>query len=173
MTHGVNQKPKLWGVGNLKFSRTMHIYKWQPFLDFFIMADTDIPFLLTLGKPETQTLWGLVTWKISVYHIFMKWWPFFNFFIMANADIPCLLTLRKPEIQTLGGSVIWIFLHTTHIYKMATIFQFFHNGQHQYCFLNANFALVQFPHHKSYVQFQHLRVAMLKTFLCGDLSALQ
>ena len=48
------------GVGNLKFFRTMHIYKWQPFFDFFIMADTDIPFLLTLGKPETQTLWGLV-----------------------------------------------------------------------------------------------------------------
>ena len=37
-----------------------HIFtKWWPFLYFFIMADTNIPFQLTLRKPETQTLeWG-------------------------------------------------------------------------------------------------------------------
>ena len=32
--------------------------KWSPFFNFFIMADTDIPFLLTLGKPEAQSLVG-------------------------------------------------------------------------------------------------------------------
>ena len=31
--------------------------KWQPFFIFFILADADIPFLSTLGKPETK-LWG-------------------------------------------------------------------------------------------------------------------
>ena len=53
------------------------------------MADTDIPFPLTPGKPETQTLCGggSVIWKISIQLIFTKWQPFFNFFIMADADI--------------------------------------------------------------------------------------
>ena len=32
--------------------------KWQPFFIFFKIADADIPFPLTLGKPETQTLGG-------------------------------------------------------------------------------------------------------------------
>ena len=32
--------------------------KWQPFFNCFIMADSDIPFLSTLGKTETQTLGG-------------------------------------------------------------------------------------------------------------------
>ena len=33
--------------------------KWQPFFNFFIVANADIVFLLTLGKPETQTLGGV------------------------------------------------------------------------------------------------------------------
>ena len=32
--------------------------KWWPFFNFFIMANTDIPFPLTFEKPETQTLGG-------------------------------------------------------------------------------------------------------------------
>ena len=67
------------------------------------MANTDIPFLLTLGKPETQTLGGLVIGHFSVQLILKNWQPFFNFFIMADTDIPFQLTLRKPETQTLGG----------------------------------------------------------------------
>ena len=70
------------------------------------MADTDIPFLLTLGEPENQTLQGPVIGHFSTRSILKKWQPFFNFFIMANADIPFPLTLGKPETQTLGGSVI-------------------------------------------------------------------
>ena len=30
---------------------------------FFIMANADIPFPSTLGKPETQTLGGVSNWK--------------------------------------------------------------------------------------------------------------
>ena len=64
------------------------------------MADTDIPFPLTLGKAQTQTLEGLVIWNFSIQLIFMKWRPFFNFFLMADTDIPFLLTLRKlAEMQ--------------------------------------------------------------------------
>ena len=37
--------------------------KWQSFFNFFIMANTDILFLLTLGKPETQTFGGVSNLK--------------------------------------------------------------------------------------------------------------
>ena len=103
------------------------------------MADADILFLLTLGKLETQTLVRGLTFeifrydggnfsKISVRLIFTKWQPFFNFFIMAHADIPFLLILGKPETQILRGASSFNFFHIIDIYKMATIFQFFHNG---------------------------------------------
>ena len=97
------------------FSVRCIFMKWQLFFDFFIMADTNIPFPLTLRKPETQTLGESVIWNFSVWHIFMKWWPHFDFFIVAAADILFPLTLRKPETQTLGESVIWNF-SIWHIY---------------------------------------------------------
>ena len=75
--------------------------KWWLFFDFFIMADINIPFLLTLRKLETQTLRGSVIWTFSIQYIFMKWWPFFYFFIMSNTNIPFLSKLRKLETQTL------------------------------------------------------------------------
>ena len=50
---------------------------------------------------------------------------------MVETDILFLLTLRKIETQTLGRGVSNLkFLQN--IYKMAAIFQFFHNGQYQY-----------------------------------------
>ena len=48
-------------IGN--FSVQSILKKWQPFFNFFTMADSDILFLLTLGKPETQTLGGINNWK--------------------------------------------------------------------------------------------------------------
>ena len=40
-------------VGNLKFFCTMHTFtKWQPFFNFFIIANEDIPFPSTLRKSE-------------------------------------------------------------------------------------------------------------------------
>ena len=41
-------------IGN--FSVQSILMKWQPFFNFFIVANADIPFQLTLRKPETQTL---------------------------------------------------------------------------------------------------------------------
>ena len=62
--------------------------KWQPFFNFFKMANADIPFLLTLRKPETETfLWGVSNLNFSIWHIFTKYLPFFNFFIMADVYI--------------------------------------------------------------------------------------
>ena len=78
-----------------KFSIWSILTKWQPFFNFFIMAKADIPFLSTLGKPETQTLESFF-----IQLILTKWQPFFNFFTMANADIPFSLTLgnRRPKL---------------------------------------------------------------------------
>ena len=39
------------------------LMKWQPFFNFFVMANGDIPFLLALRKLETQTLVGVSYWK--------------------------------------------------------------------------------------------------------------
>ena len=47
------------GVSTLKFVCIMHIYKIAAICDCFIMAETNIPFPLTLRKPETQNFGGL------------------------------------------------------------------------------------------------------------------
>ena len=48
---------------------------------------------------------------------------------MASADISFPSTLWKLEIQTLGGHKCEFF-YTIDIYKMAAIFEFFHNGRY-------------------------------------------
>ena len=49
------------GAGNLKFFHTIDIKEMTAiFFNFVIIADTDIPFPLTLRKQETQTLDGSV-----------------------------------------------------------------------------------------------------------------
>ena len=109
-------------IGN--FSIRLILKKWQPFFNFFIMTNADIPFPLTLGKLETQTLGGLVIGKFSVRSILTKWQPFFNFFIMADADIPFPSTLGKLETQTLGGSVIGNFSIWSILKKWQPFFNF-------------------------------------------------
>ena len=87
--------PNFGGSVIWNFSVRSILKKLQPFFNFFIMADADIPFPLTLGKPETQT-WGVSNLKFFHMINIKKWQPFFNFFIMADADIPS--TLGKPEM---------------------------------------------------------------------------
>ena len=57
--------------------------KWQPFFNFFILADTDILVPATFRKPETQTL-GVGNLKffrtIDIYEMaaifqFFSYWP--------------------------------------------------------------------------------------------------
>ena len=98
--------PKFEGVSNLKFFCMIEIYKIVAIFQFFIMADTDIPFPLTLRKMETQTLGGLGNLKffctINIYEMA----AIFQFFIMADTDISFPSTLRKPGTQNFGGLVI-------------------------------------------------------------------
>ena len=66
------------------------------------MAETDILFLSTLRKPETQTLGGVSNLKfLHVTHIY-KMAAIFQFFIMANSNILFPSSLGKPDNQTLG-----------------------------------------------------------------------
>ena len=92
------------------------------------MADSDIPFLSTLGKPETQTLGGVGILKFFRTININKMAAIFQFFHNGCGDIPFLSTLGKPETQTLGGFINFKFFCTININKMAAIFQFFHNG---------------------------------------------
>ena len=49
----------------------MHIYEVMVIFNFFIMADADILFLLTLGKLETKTLGGVSNLKFfCMRHIY-------------------------------------------------------------------------------------------------------
>ena len=72
-------KPNFGGSVIGKFSVRLILKKWQTFFNFFITADTDIPFPSTVRKLETQTLEWSVIGKFSVRSILKKWQPFFNF----------------------------------------------------------------------------------------------
>ena len=97
------------------------------------MANADIPFPLTLGKPEMQ-LWGWsVILKFSVQSIFMKWQPFWfchNGWHWYSISVDTQKT-RNPSFFGGGVSNLKI-IHMIDIYKMAAIFLFFHNGWHWY-----------------------------------------
>ena len=104
-THSLGGGLVIWN-----FSVQLILMKWLPFFDFF-MVDANIPFPLTLGKPETQTLGGGGVSNLEFFCMISinEMAAIFQFFIMANTDILFQLTLRKLETQTLGGSVIWNF----------------------------------------------------------------
>ena len=111
--------PNFGGSVIWNFFAPLTLTKWEPFFIFFIMANSDILFPLTLGKLETQTLGGLVIWNFSVPLILMKWEPFFNFFIMTNTDILFPLTLGKPET--------WIFHQFSFLnFSVGSIFSVTH-----------------------------------------------
>ena len=75
--------PVIWN-----FSLRLIFMKGWPFFNFFIMADTDIPFLLTLRKPETQTLGGVSNWKFfcmidikemaAIFQFFHNGWHWYS-----------------------------------------------------------------------------------------------
>ena len=65
------------------------------------MVNTDIPFLLTLRKLETQTFEGLVIFQNFMYDAYLWNLAIFQFFHNGYTDIP--LILKKLEIQILRG----------------------------------------------------------------------
>ena len=91
---------------------------------FIMIVDANIPFLLTLWKPDTQTL-DSVIWIFSIWCIFTKWWPIFKFFIMADTNILFLLTIGKSRNPNFGGSIIWKFSVWYIFMRLQQFFYFF------------------------------------------------
>ena len=69
------------------------------------MADTNFLFLLTLGKPETQTLGGSVIGSFALGHVFGELQPLFPIFHDGWHQFSISIdTVRKTGgTQTLGG----------------------------------------------------------------------
>ena len=118
------------------FSVWLILMKWWLFFNFFIVANANIPFPLTLRKWRPKLWGGSVIWNFSVWLILMKWWLFFNFFIVANANIPFPLTLTNfwgwsfgiflyDQRPKLWGISNLEFFCTIDINKMAAILKFF------------------------------------------------
>ena len=137
------------------------------------MADTDIPFLSTLRKPETQTL-GVSNLKIFHTIIIYKMVAIFLFFHNGWHWYSISIDTWKTRDPSFGGGVSNLkFFYTIDIYEMATIFQFFHNG---WCWYSVSqlqiFLWFSFPspHHFIFVSvstFKYDDVPMLKMFMCG------
>ena len=53
LPHSEKQRPKLWGVSNLKFCCMMNFHEMRDiFFHFYIMMDVNFPFILTLVKAD-------------------------------------------------------------------------------------------------------------------------
>ena len=97
----------------------------------FIMADTDIPFPLTLRKPETQT-WGGggMVGNLKFFHTkhIYKMVAIFQLFHNCQHQYSVFVNTQKTRDPHFGGvSNLKIFC-TMYISEMVAIFQFFHNG---------------------------------------------
>ena len=78
--------------------------KWQPFFNFFIMANADIPFPSTLGKPETQTLGGASNLKFFHTIDIYKMVAIFQFFHNSQHWYSISVNTRKiRDLNFRGG----------------------------------------------------------------------
>ena len=116
------------------------LMKWEPFFNFFIMADTDIPFLLTPRKPETQTLGGVGNLKFFRTIDINEMRAIFQYFHNGQHWYSISVDTQKTGDPNFGGvsdpnfggvSNLKIF-HMININKMRAIFQSFHNGWRWY-----------------------------------------
>ena len=124
--HSENQRPKL--LGGLviwNFSVWSILTKWQPFFNFFIMANADILFPSTLGKPETQTFGGVSNLKffhtIDINEIAV----IFQFFHNGWCWYSISIDTQKTRDPNFGGSVIWNFSIWSILMKWQPFFNFF------------------------------------------------
>ena len=112
------------------------------------MADTDIPFLSTLGKPEIETR-GVSNLKFFYTIDIKEMAAIFQIFHNDKHWYSISVNTRKTGDANFGGVSNLKFFHMIDINEMAAIFQFFHNGQHWYSIdtgkaRDVNFQLVQF-----------------------------
>ena len=110
------------------FSIRLILTKWEPFFNFFIMAQTDIPFLLTPRKPETQTLGGICNLKFFHTIDINEMRAIFQFFHNGWCWYSVSVNTQKTRDPNFGGVGILKFFRMIDINEMRAIFQFFHNG---------------------------------------------
>ena len=139
-----NRRPKLWGgLVIWNFSVQSIFMKWQPFFNFFLMADADIPFLSKLRK-------------LTEMQIF-RWFSFTNFLLVQFSMSPILGSVSMFKTFKYEHLCIVTFLHFT-----------WKTGQEANFLLISfpNFLLVQFSPSPILGS-----VSTFKTFMCGNLSA--
>ena len=107
------------------FSIRLILTKWQPFFNFFIMANTDILFPLT-GDPNFGGV-GNLTFFCTINIKEMA--TIFQFFHNGRHWYSISVDTWKTGDQNFGGVGNLKFFHTIDINEMAAIFQFFHNCQ--------------------------------------------
>ena len=122
--HSENQRP-FGGVSNLKFVHMININKMAAIFQILIMADTDIPFLLTLGKPKTQTS-GVSNLKFFRMININEMAAIFQFFHNGQHWYSISVGTWKTGDPNFGGSVYWNFSLWLILMKWQP---FFHNGQ--------------------------------------------
>ena len=110
--------PNFGGLVIWKFSIWSILKKWQPFSNFFIMANADIPFPLHLENQRPKLLGGSVIWKFSIWSILKKWQPFFIFFIMANADILFLSNFLLVQFSKFSVGSVFPITHPRFHYNI-------------------------------------------------------
>ena len=92
---------------------------------FFIMANTDIPFLSTLKKRETQTLGEVSNLKFFRTINIHKMVAIFQFFHSGKHLYSISVDTQKTRDPNFVVVSNLKFFHTIDIYEMAAIFQFF------------------------------------------------
>ena len=112
------------------FSVWLILMKWWSFFNFFIVANANIPFPLTLRKPETQTLGvGHLEFfcTIDINKMAALFWFFYNGKYWSSISID-----TQTGDPNFGGVSNLKCFCTIDINEMMAIFQFFHNGQWWY-----------------------------------------
>ena len=150
------------------FSIWSILTKWQPFFNFFIMANTDIPLLLTLRKPDTQTLGGGVgnlkffclidiNEMAAIFQFFHNGWCWYSVNTGKTTDMNFLLVqFYKFSV----GSVVSITHPRFHFninvwlcLKHFCMVTFLHSEKQRHKFsvgsVFRTFSWLSFPHHPS------------------------
>ena len=123
--HSENKRPKLWGIGSLKFFRMMCIYEMAVIFWFFHNGRCQYSVSVNTWKTRNPNFGaGSVIWYFSIWCIFMKWWPFFKFFRWPT-PISCFCQHWKKQRPKLWGSVIWNFSVWCIFMKWWPFFDFF------------------------------------------------
>ena len=175
-----NQRPKLWGVPNWKFCSRSHFCRTRAI--FSIMADTNLSFLFTLCKLDTQTLGEGLVIESSVSAFKQDNVSKLKTCIYVYIHTSLYLKVHNGWSEFSIGSVfpvpmplysrfsIQVWLHLKYLESSVDTIAWWPFCIEKYLKADANFSVGSVPHHHTIVtwlQCQHL--GMAKTFMYGHL----